>query len=141
MKQPAKRALGKDARTLAVRSKIDKITAEMRRISMWDIPKVTTDQLKDMGAFGCNTMAFEQWLRWVFVPQVETLIKDNGPWPSTSDVGVFAIKNFDGNDKASELVTLLCEFDGLFTEAAKKDQPDDDGTDWPSDEWKDWNTS
>ena len=116
MKRPAKRTPSKEARTLAVRSKLDKITAEMRRINMWDVPKVSADQLKDMGAFGYNTMSFEQWLRWVFVPRVEELLKEGGPWPKSSDVGIAAIRNFDGQDEASGLVTLLCEFDALFTE-------------------------
>jgi uncharacterized protein YqcC (DUF446 family) len=131
----------KDDMTSRAKELLQRIIAEMRRIGMYDVPMVSADQLQDMGAFGSDTMSFEQWLRWVFVPRVETLVENDGPWPDTSDVGVIAIKNFDGNDKASELVTLLCQFDGLFTEAAKKVRPDDDGNDWPSDEWKDWNTS
>ncbi len=114
MKQPAKGNPNEDTRTLAIRSKLEKIISEMRRISMWKVPKVTADQLEDIGAFGSNTMSFEQWLRWVFVPRVEGLLKSSGPWPKSSDVGVAALRNFDGQDDASGLVTLLCEFDELF---------------------------
>jgi uncharacterized protein YqcC (DUF446 family) len=105
----------KDDMTSTVKEMLQRIIAEMRRIGMYDVPMVSADQLQDMGAFGSDTMAFEQWLRWVFVPRVETLLENDGPWPSTSDVGVFAIKNFDGQDEVSALVSLLCEFDALFS--------------------------
>jgi uncharacterized protein YqcC (DUF446 family) len=116
MTRHVKRAPSDEHRTSAIRSQLEKIISEMHRIGMWEVQKVTTDQLKDMGAFGYNTMAFEQWLRWVFVPRVEALLNEDGPWPKSSDVGIAAIRNFDGQDKASGLVTLLCEFDALFTE-------------------------
>jgi uncharacterized protein YqcC (DUF446 family) len=114
MKRPVKRTGVQGHQTEAVRAQFLKITAEMRRIGMWDVPKLSPDQLEDMGAFGSNTMAFEQWLRWIFVPNVQTLLEKGGPWPTSSDVGAAAVRNFDGQDGALGLVTLLCEFDELF---------------------------
>ena len=98
----------------AVRQKLDEIKAEMQRIGYWDVQEPDPEAYENMGAFGMNTMAFAQWLRYVFVPRVEDLLQSDGPWPASSSVGVHAVRELDGCDEASDLVTLLCEFDGLF---------------------------
>ena len=97
-----------------IRKMLDRIEAEMQDIGLWEIPNPGPEAIKDGGAFGMRTMSFEQWLRWVFVPNVEELLKNGGPWPTSSQVGVAATKNLDGQPEVSHLVTLLCEFDLLF---------------------------
>ena len=52
-------------------------------------------------SFGMNTMAFAQWLRYVFVPRVEGLLESDGPWPYNSSVGIHAVREFDGVYEAS----------------------------------------
>lgn len=100
--------------TTAIRKKLDEIEADMRRIGYWDIQEPAPEAYEIMGAFGMNTMAFAQWLRWVFVPRIESLLESGGPWPPSSSVGTHAVRELDGNDEASDLVTLLCQFDDLF---------------------------
>jgi uncharacterized protein YqcC (DUF446 family) len=102
------------ADVLAIGNGLDKIEAEMRKLGMWDIEEPTPEAYAKMGAFGMNTMAFAQWLRWVFVPRVRGLLESDGPWPPSSAVGTHAVREFDGYSEASELVTLLCRFDDLF---------------------------
>ena len=109
----SRRHNGED-QTVKIHKKLDKIETEMRYIGLWDIPDPGPDAIKNCGAFGLNTMSFEQWLRWVFVPNVRVLLKQGGPWPINSQVGVAATKNLDGQPETSRLVTLLCEFDLLF---------------------------
>ena len=116
MTRRAKGTKAEDPRSPKIRAFLVRIRDEMQHIGMWDIPKLMPEQLEDMGAFGSNTMAFEQWLRWVFIPNIQTLLEKGGPWPQSSDVGVYAIRNFDGNNDASELVSILCKFDELFSE-------------------------
>jgi len=116
MPRRAKGTKAEDFRSPKIRAFLVRIREEMQHLGMWAVPKLKPEELEDMGAFGSNTMSFEQWLRWVFIPNVQVLLEKDGPWPQSSDIGVYAIKNFDGNDEASELVSLLCEFDALFSE-------------------------
>lgn len=101
-------------RHVQIRERLDAIIAEMKKIGFWALPQPSQEDFENMGAFGLNTMAFAQWLRYVFVPNVESRLADGGPWPSTSMVGAQAIREFDGQDNAQELVGLLIEFDQLF---------------------------
>src|ERR1700675_4028215 len=94
-----------------VRGKLDAVIAAMKRAGAWDVARPSDEAFANMGAFGMNTMAFEQWLRLVFVPNVETLIEKGGPWPSTSQIAVHATREGDGNPTISELVPALQAFD------------------------------
>ena len=98
----------------AIRHKVEEIKAEMHRIGYWDIQEPAPEAYENMGAFGMNTMAFAQWLRYVFVPRIEGLLESDGPWPYNSSVGVHAVREFDGVYEAADLASLLCQFDGLF---------------------------
>jgi hypothetical protein len=49
----------------------------------------------------------------VFLPRVRECL-ETGKFPAGSQVGVHAIREFDGWHEASGLVSLLCEFDALF---------------------------
>ena len=97
-----------------IRERLDAIIAEMKKIGFWNLPQPSHEDFENMGAFGMNTMAFAQWLRYVFVPNVESRLADGGPWPSQSMVGAHAIREFDGQDEAQNLVSLLIDFDQLF---------------------------
>lgn len=97
-----------------IRTHFGAITDEMKALGVWDIEKPSEEAFENMGAFGLNTMALEQWLRWVFIPTMEDRLADGGPWPTSSSIGTVAIRNFDGQHRYERLVSLLCEFDGLF---------------------------
>ena len=70
-------------------------------------------------AFAMDTMAFPEWLQFVFLPRVRECL-ETGQFPQSSQVGVQAIREFDGWHEASDLVSLLCEFDALFTEGGSR---------------------
>jgi uncharacterized protein YqcC (DUF446 family) len=62
----------------------------MKDAGVWDTQRPPDSAFQNMGAFGINTMPFTDWLRWVFVPNVERLITSNGPWPTSSQVSAQA---------------------------------------------------
>lgn len=73
------------------------------------------EQYENMGAFGSNTMSYEQWIQFILIPNVQDIIETKGEFPSGSETGVYAVRYFDGDRDASQLITLLSEFDDLFT--------------------------
>jgi uncharacterized protein YqcC (DUF446 family) len=65
-------------------------------------------------AFALDTMAFSQWLQFIFIPRVRALIQTRSEFPSNSSVGAQAVREFDGFEEAAELILILSEFDALF---------------------------
>lgn len=94
--------------------KIDQIEAELKRLGRWSAQPPPPEAFENMGAFGMNTLAFEQWLQFVLIPNVREIIATQEAFPSSSEVSVYATREFDGDPDVDTLLTLLREFDALF---------------------------
>jgi uncharacterized protein YqcC (DUF446 family) len=99
----------------AVAAKIAEIEMEMKRAGLWQSEPLGPEQYNFTRAFAMDTMAFSQWLQFIFIPRVKDIIAGNGEFPPRSDVGAQAVREFDGYDEAGHLCALLYEFDRLFS--------------------------
>jgi uncharacterized protein YqcC (DUF446 family) len=97
---------------------VDAIEQEMRSIGAWQATPLEEEKYAFKQAFAMDTMSFLQWLQFIFLVRVRSLIESNGPFPSNSQVGVQARREFDGQAEAYSLADLLGEFDALFNAGA-----------------------
>ena len=100
-----------------VEAKIQEIEAEMKRVGMWrdDAPPPETRDVHT--AFGQGTLAFEEWLQFIFLPRVRERISEGGKWPRNSQVGGQAFREWrmwGAEEQYDHLLDLLCEFDAMF---------------------------
>jgi dTDP-4-dehydrorhamnose 3,5-epimerase len=93
--------------------KLEQIEAEMRHIHLWQDNPLEAEQYDFRAAFAGDTMSFPQWLQFIFIPNVKRAA-ESGKFPSSSQVSVRAVREFDGMDEASKLIDLLSAFDALF---------------------------
>ncbi len=93
---------------------VEKIEAEMQRIGYWQQEPLRPEQYEFRQAFAMDTMSYAQWLQFIFLPRVREAIASE-QFPKSSSVGTQAIREFDGDTNAAGLVTLLCNFDALFS--------------------------
>ena len=92
------------------REQLEMIETELRRLGLFAGPIQPAEIVSS--PFGMAEMPFERWLVKVFLPRAyEASCKNQ--WPPQSQVGIAAIRNFDGQDEYASLVTLLCEFDQI----------------------------
>ncbi len=103
---------------IRVEEQIRKIEEELKRIGRWQPDPLPNAAFENMGAFGSKTMVLEQWLQFVFIPNVKQIIELEGLFPPNSKVAIYAVRNLDGEDEVKTLLELLSEFDGLFCGAA-----------------------
>jgi uncharacterized protein YqcC (DUF446 family) len=94
--------------------KIAAIEAEMKVMGLWSQEPLPEAAYTFQQAFAADTMAFTQWLQFILIPRVRTIIEQGGDFPQGSMVGVQAVREFDGYNRAARLSTLLSEFDALF---------------------------
>lgn len=97
----------------AVLLKLQQIETEMRRIDLWQVTPLEAEQYDFRAAFAGDTMSFPQWLQFIFLPNARRAAASDN-FPSKSQVGTKAVREFDGMDEASNLIQLLSEFDALF---------------------------
>ena len=101
-----------------VQKHLDAIEAEMKKVGFWQNEALEAEKYNFKTAFAADTMAFPQWLQFIFIPRVRGILETKGVFPSSSMVGVKAVREFDAYSEADSLTDLLCGFDRLFSERA-----------------------
>ncbi len=94
----------------ALLATLDAIEAELKRLGWWTDTAPPMPEGDEFPAFGEGLMAFPQWLQWIFLPNARAACADLD-LPSGSQVGVKAVREFDGEPDADRLIELLSEFD------------------------------
>jgi uncharacterized protein YqcC (DUF446 family) len=97
----------------------DRIEAELRGIGGWQPLPLPEEAYQSRSAFGGDTMSFYQWLQFVLVPRIRDIAASSGQFPSSSQVGAYAVRELDGVNEASGLISLLSEFDEFIEAAAR----------------------
>ena len=90
------------------------IEAEMKSIGYWSAEALPPEAYDFHQAFAMDTMAFSQWLQFVFIPRVHAIVDQRGEFPVQSMVAAQAVREFDGDPHAARLLSLLSAFDALF---------------------------
>ena len=93
---------------------IDRVEAELKRIGYWRNEPLPAEMYQFSQAFAMDTMPFSYWLQFIFIPRVRSIIEVAGEFPTSSMVAAQAVREFDGADEASELLSALSDFDALF---------------------------
>jgi hypothetical protein len=69
-----------------------------------------------MGAFGSNTMTYEQWIQFVLIPRIHEIISAGERFPESSNLSTYAVRAFDGDTEVNQLSDLLYELDHLISQ-------------------------
>jgi PhnB protein len=89
------------------------IETELKRMNRWSDKPLPEDRYENMGAFGSNTMTFEQWIQFILIPRIKDIISTKGEFPSESQLAAYAVRAFDGDYETDRLHELLYELDEL----------------------------
>ena len=96
----------------------DAIELELRRLQRWNAAPLPADVFENMGAFGANTMGFEQWLQFVLLPRLRGIAAAQGEYPQGSMIAAHARRVLEGDAAAEKLQSLLGELDSLIGNAS-----------------------
>ena len=122
-----------------IENKINEIEREMKNIGLWQNSPLTKSAYDIHEAFGADKISLAQWLQFILIPQVRKKLLTDGPWPSLSQVGIYASQQYlffrrDPDEKnvlttqgsldhkEMKLVHLLIEFDAFFNAEAAVNQ-------------------
>lgn len=105
-------------------AKTNEIEAELKRLNRWDEKPLPQEKFENMGAFGSETMSFEQWIQFMLIDRIKEIVKEEDAFPSESNVGVYAIRVFDTDPEAGMLIQLLSELDELINIESDQSMPD-----------------
>lgn len=87
------------------------IESELRRLEYWDSEPPAPEALASTQPFCVDTLAFPQWLQFIFLPRMKTLIEQDMTLPAISGIAPMAEEFFrrevvSGNVVINELARI-----------------------------------
>ncbi len=91
------------------------VEALLRISGKWDAYRPSTDALLSSEPFCIDTLSFEQWLQWVFLPRMKQILEYQKPLPAKSSIFVYAQQQLRKQElPAGKLLSLIKRFDDLI---------------------------
>jgi uncharacterized protein YqcC (DUF446 family) len=107
-----------DARVLGVAEQLLLIERELRLLGWWEEQAPSLQALSSQQPFCIDTLAFEQWLQWIFLPRIKHLLEAGAELPGVSGIKPMAEQVYGSQaEKVRALIKLLGEFDQLIVGA------------------------
>lgn len=93
------------------------IEAEMRHIGFWDSESPSPEALASTLPFCYDTLSFQQWLQWIFIPRMREVIEHDTPLPAASHIAPLAEHSFAQlAADTRRLEQLIVDFDRLMAQ-------------------------
>ncbi len=98
------------------------IEDELKRMGRWREEPLPAETFENMGAFGSQTMSFEQWIQFVLLKRIRDIVETEDEFPEESNVAAYAVRYFDGDMEVDRLHDLLYALDNLIESQSKPEK-------------------
>jgi len=97
------------------------IEQEMRHLGLWEKTPPPDEALASLVPFCYDTLKFEQWLQWVFLPKMKQALEKEIDFPASSNIASLAEMCFQEMPSydTRRLLKLLGEFDETINAASR----------------------
>lgn len=93
------------------------LEAEMRAQERWVHEAPSAAALRSTEPFSIDTLEFDQWLQWVFVPKLNDLLARQLPLPGNCAVQPMAEEVYGRDDPGGlRICTIVGEIDSLLSD-------------------------
>lgn len=100
----------------------------LKQQNLWGDVLPTAEQLASQEPFCVDTLAFEQWLQWIFIPKMTALISTPqfSGMTHTSDIYTMADYVFQSYEQSTEQITaIIQQIDTLINDFDNSNSPAD----------------
>jgi len=92
------------------------IESILRAYGRWDNNQPAMNKLNSTEPFCLDTLRFEQWLQWIFLPRMKQILEHGKPLPRKSGIHVYAQEYLQKKDPpTSRLLLHIKRFDDLIS--------------------------
>lgn len=94
---------------------LEEMEAELKVLGCWQVMPPTPEAMSSEVPFCMDTMAFSQWLQWLFIPKVRAIVDQGGALPKGANIKPYAEEALVVEKVSSEkLLNLVEQFDLLM---------------------------
>ncbi|WP_210725531.1 YqcC family protein [Candidatus Colwellia aromaticivorans] len=89
---------------------------ELKTLTLWQKRRPNLCEMASTLPFHYDTLAFEQWLQFVFIERISLMIEKNQPLPSEISLLPMAEESFKNlGNKANTLLNIIGQLDSLLS--------------------------
>jgi uncharacterized protein YqcC (DUF446 family) len=91
------------------------VEAALRTSGKWEKSRPAAAALVSPEPFCLDTLRFEQWLQWIFLPRMKQILEKKMPLPAKSGIFIYAQAYLPKQDPPTDnLLVLIKRFDDLI---------------------------
>ena len=91
---------------------------ELRRAQLWATYSPTDEALSGVEPFCIDTMTFQEWLQFVFLPRMYLLLEQELPLPEACNITAMAETVWAGTPAAKPVIVVLRSLDNSINDQA-----------------------
>jgi len=104
------------SRQQAIIPLLQNLESTLRTLDMWSDVAPTPEALASTQPFAIDTLAFEQWLQYIFIPKINLMLENNLPLPDKIALAPMAEQVYLSETKdCSALIEILAVIDQTLT--------------------------
>lgn len=97
-------------------TKLAQIASELKQTGLWSVTAPCAEAMASTAPFACDLMPFEQWLQFIFIPQIQALIDTAQSLPSHIAIAPMAEHLWSAQVALAPLISTLNQLDILLNE-------------------------
>ncbi|WP_299787621.1 YqcC family protein [uncultured Shewanella sp.] len=95
---------------------LEQLESELRVQGLWSSQKPSAAAMNDSSPFSCETMPFENWVQFIFLPKMHELIDRALPLPEKIAIAPMAHHVWGGKPELHTIIFIFEELDRLLSE-------------------------
>ncbi len=104
------------SRATVVANLLIDVEYELRNMQLWESESPSAEALASVEPFCIDTLDFPQWLQWVFLPRMHSLLESQKPLPEKCEIAPMAEEYFRGHAAPNpELIGVLHGLDEVIS--------------------------
>ncbi|MCF1426408.1 MAG: YqcC family protein [Shewanella sp.] len=102
--------------SLRTREHLQQLEGLLREQELWADTPPDAAALASRTPFACDTLAFEQWLQFIFLPRMNALLDGGHALPTNIAITPMAFHVWQNQPERAALIHLLNDLDTLLNE-------------------------
>lgn len=103
-------------RVARLQSLLMDLECELRSLELWQAETPSAEALASVQPFCIDSLTFEQWLQFIFLPRMTELLANQLPLPAKCQLSPMGEEAFSGRElPTASLLSVLAAIDSQFT--------------------------
>ena len=89
---------------------------QMEALALWQQHAPSAEAMASKMPFACDAMSFENWLQFIFIPRLNSIIEAKATLPTKIAIAPMAAHVWQSNIEYQPLIKILLQLDTLFND-------------------------